>query len=122
MNMTLRNRRLVVNFESIIKSLVLTANVVNHSASTALYFPQGYSERLYAIHNSRVTNDLRDTTLYNFLVIPSEVNYVNFTWKSGRRKYFYDFDRLQTMDESILKAPTLSIRKSGRIPQEQKSK
>jgi len=96
---------------------------LNHfSASTALYFPQGYSERLYAIHNSRVTNDLRDTTLYNFLVIPSEVNYVNFTWKSGRRKYFYDFDRLQTMDESILKAPTLSIRKSGRIPQEQKSK
>ncbi|KRK05923.1 protein shifted isoform X1 [Drosophila yakuba] len=88
---------------------------------TALYFPQGYSERLYAIHNSRVTNDLRDTTLYNFLVIPSEVNYVNFTWKSGRRKYFYDFDRLQTMDESILKAPTLSIRKSGRIPQEQKN-
>jgi len=66
---------------------------LNHfSASTALYFPQGYSERLYAIHNSRVTNDLRDTTLYNFLVIPSEVNYVNFTWKSGRRKYFYDFD------------------------------
>ncbi|XP_017054729.2 LOW QUALITY PROTEIN: protein shifted [Drosophila ficusphila] len=88
---------------------------------TALYFPEGYSERLYAIHNSRVTNDLRDTTLYNFLVIPSEVNYVNFTWKSGRRKYFYDFDRLQTMDESILKAPTLSIRKSGRIPQEQKN-
>ncbi|XP_020802762.1 protein shifted isoform X3 [Drosophila serrata] len=89
---------------------------------TALYFPQGYSEKLYAIHNGRVTNDLRDTTLYNFLVIPSEVNYVNFTWKSGaRRKYFYDFDRLQTMDDSILKAPTLSIRKSGRIPQEQKN-
>lgn len=65
---------------------------------------------------------MRDTTFYSYLVIPSEVNYVNFTWKSGRRKYSYDFDRLQTMDESILKAPTLSIKKSGRIPQEQKSK
>lgn len=65
---------------------------------------------------------MRDTTVYNYLVIPSEVNYVNFTWKSGKRKYFYDFDRLQTLDESILKAPTLSINKHGRIPQEQKSK
>ncbi|XP_032594565.1 protein shifted isoform X3 [Drosophila grimshawi] len=88
---------------------------------SALYFPQGYSDRIYAIHNGRVTNEMRDTTVYNYLVIPSEVNYVNFTWKSGRRKYFYDFDRLQTMDESILKAPTLSINKSGRIPQEQKN-
>ncbi|XP_068152714.1 protein shifted isoform X3 [Drosophila tropicalis] len=88
---------------------------------SAIYFPEGYSDRIYAIHNSRVTHDLRDTSIYNYLVIPSEVNYVNFTWKSGRRKYFYDFDRLQTMDDSILKAPTLSIRKSGRIPQEQKN-
>ncbi|XP_017963965.1 protein shifted isoform X2 [Drosophila navojoa] len=88
---------------------------------SALYFPQGYSDRLYAIHNGRVTNEMRDTTVYSYLVIPSEVNYVNFTWKSGRRKYFYDFDRLQTMDASILKAPTLSISKRGRIPQEQKN-
>ncbi|XP_064555380.1 protein shifted isoform X4 [Drosophila montana] len=88
---------------------------------SALYFPQGYSDRIYAIHNGRVTNEMRDTTFYSYLVIPSEVNYVNFTWKSGRRKYSYDFDRLQTMDESILKAPTLSIKKSGRIPQEQKN-
>ncbi|XP_030380872.1 protein shifted isoform X2 [Scaptodrosophila lebanonensis] len=88
---------------------------------SALYFPQGYSDRIYAIHNSQVSDDLRDTTFYNYLVIPSEVNYVNFTWKSGRRKYFYDFDRLQTLDDSILKAPTLSINKKGRIPQEQKN-
>lgn len=89
---------------------------------TALYFPQAYAQRIYAIHNNHVTNEMRDTTVYNYLVIPSEVNYVNFTWKSGKRKYFYDFDRLQTLDESILKAPTLSISKRGRIPQEQKSK
>ncbi|XP_023170111.1 protein shifted isoform X3 [Drosophila hydei] len=88
---------------------------------SAFYFPQGYSDRLYAIHNGRVMNEIRDTTVYSYLVIPSEVNYVNFTWKSGRRKYFYDFDRLQTMDASILKAPTLSISKRGRIPQEQKN-
>ncbi|KAH8396309.1 hypothetical protein KR222_007693, partial [Zaprionus bogoriensis] len=87
---------------------------------TALYFPQSFhSYRIYAIHNNRVTNEMRDTTVYNYLAIPSEVNYVNFTWKSGKRKYFYDFDRLQTLDESILKAPTLSISKRGRIPQEE---
>lgn len=97
-------------------------NLLSFLPLTALYFPQAYAQRIYAIHNNHVTNEMRDTTVYNYLVIPSEVNYVNFTWKSGKRKYFYDFDRLQTLDESILKAPTLSINKHGRIPQEQKSK
>ncbi|XP_060663804.1 protein shifted isoform X1 [Drosophila nasuta] len=103
------------------ESISLWINEQQLKMLSALYFPQGYSDRIYAIHNGRVTNEMRDTTFYNYLVIPSEVNYVNFTWKSGKRKYFYDFDRLQTMDESILKAPTLSINKRGRIPQEQKN-
>ncbi|XP_017850217.1 protein shifted isoform X1 [Drosophila busckii] len=88
---------------------------------SALYFSPGYSGRIYAIQDGSVLNEMRDTSVYSYLVIPSEVNYVNFTWKSGRRKYNYDFDRLETMDESILKAPTLSINKRGRIPQEEKN-
>ncbi|XP_034476515.1 protein shifted isoform X2 [Drosophila innubila] len=103
------------------ESISLWINEQQLKTLSALYFPQGYSDRIYAIHNGRVTNEMRDTTFYNYLVIPSEVNYVNFTWKSGKRKYFYDFDRLQTMDESILKAPTLSISKRGQIPKEQKN-
>lgn len=77
---------------------------------------------MYGIQNGHVLNDIRDGRIYEYLVIPPEVNYVNFTWKSGHRKYFYHFDLLQSMDESILKAPTISIKNKGRVPKEEKSK
>lgn len=89
----------------------------------ALFFPQGYVQgRVYAIHNGHVMNDIRDGRIYEYLIIPPEVNHVNFTWKSGQTKYFYHFDLLESMDESILKAPTVSIKTKGRIPKEEKSK
>ncbi|XP_075144713.1 WNT inhibitory factor 1 isoform X2 [Haematobia irritans] len=89
---------------------------------TALFFPQGYVQGpVYAIHNGDVMNDIRDGRIYNYLVIPPEVDHVNFTWKAGHRKYFYHFDLLQSMDESILKAPTVSIKIKGRIPKEEKN-
>lgn len=77
---------------------------------------------MYAIHNGHVLNDIRDGRIYEYLVIPPEVNYVNFTWKAGHRKYTYNFDLLESMDENILKAPTVSIKTKGRIPKEEKSK
>ncbi|XP_053949860.1 protein shifted isoform X4 [Anastrepha ludens] len=77
--------------------------------------------RIYAIENGQVLNDLREINIYKYLIIPAEVNYVNFTWKSGSRKYFYHFDRLQTLDDNILRAPTLSIKTKGRIPAEEKN-
>ncbi|XP_073820317.1 WNT inhibitory factor 1 isoform X2 [Musca autumnalis] len=82
----------------------------------------GYVQgRVYAIHNGHVMNDIRDGRIYEYLIIPPEVNHVNFTWKSGSGKYFYHFDLLESMDESILKAPTVSIKLKGRIPKEEKN-
>ncbi|XP_061402344.1 protein shifted-like [Musca vetustissima] len=82
----------------------------------------GYiQDRVYAIHNGHVMNDIRDGRIYEYLIIPPEVNHVNFTWKSGPAKYFYHFDLLESMDENILKAPTVSIKIKGRIPKEEKN-
>lgn len=64
--------------------------------------------------------NLPEINIYKFLIIPAEVNYVNFTWKSGSRKYFYHFDRLISLDHNILKDPKLSIAKKGRIPADEK--
>ncbi|XP_037811804.1 protein shifted isoform X1 [Lucilia sericata] len=89
---------------------------------TDLFFPQNSLHGpVYAIQNGHVLNHILDSRYYEYLIIPAEVNYVNFTWKSGHRKYFYHFDLLETMDESILKAPTVSIKPKGRIPNEEKN-
>lgn len=45
---------------------------------------------------------------------------MNFTWQSGVKKYFYNFDRLQSYDENILEAPIVSIPREGRIPRRAK--
>lgn len=80
---------------------------------------------MYAIKNGSVLYDILDGSAYKYLeylVLPPEVNYVNFTWKSGHRKYFYHFDRLETLNDNVLKTPTLSIKAKGRIPKEEKGK
>lgn len=65
--------------------------------------------------------DLRNPNLNNNLpIIPTEVSIVNFTWKSGNKKYTYHFDKLLSTDESILKSPTVSIATEGNVPQEAK--
>lgn len=56
----------------------------------------------------------------NLPIIPSEMTCVNFTWRSGNKKYYYHFDRLQSLDETILKPPTVSIRIKGKVPQDAK--
>ncbi len=82
---------------------------------------KGFSMKIYAIDNGKVSAHIKDPNFNLYLpVIPSEVSLVNFTWKSGSKKYYYNFDRLQSLDESILKPPTLSIKIKGRIPQEPK--
>ncbi|KAL9898765.1 WNT inhibitory factor 1 isoform 2-T2 [Glossina fuscipes fuscipes] len=91
---------------------------------TALFFPRANAiGRMYAIKNGSVLYDILDGSAYKYLeylVLPPEVNYVNFTWKSGHRKYFYHFDRLETLNDNVLKTPTLSIKAKGRIPKEEK--
>ena len=81
----------------------------------------GYSMKIYAIDNGRVSMHLKSPNFNNNLpIIPSEMTCVNFTWRSGTKKYYYHFDRLQSLDETILKPPTVSIRIKGKVPQESK--
>lgn len=45
---------------------------------------------------------------------------MNFTWKSGNKKYRYNFDRLISLDENIVLPPKVSIKTDGRIPRKPK--
>lgn len=77
--------------------------------------------KIYAIDNGRVSMHLKSPNFNNNLpIIPSEVSCVNFTWRSGTKRYYYHFDRLQSLDETILKPPTVSIRNKGKVPQDAK--
>lgn len=51
------------------------------------------------------------------------MEYVNFTWRSGaKKKYYYNFDRLQSFDEAILEPPVISIKTKGKVPRRAKGK
>lgn len=78
----------------------------------------GFSFHIYAIDNGKVSPHLKDPNVNQYLpVIPSELSSVNFTWASGpSKKYTYHFDRLQSLDESILKPPIISIPAMGVVP------
>lgn len=76
---------------------------------------------IFAIVNGNVLPYILDPNFEKSLpVIPSEVSYVNFTWKAGMKKYYYNFDRLQSFDERILEAPVISIKNKGRVPKRPK--
>ncbi|KAL5275630.1 WIF1 family protein [Megaselia abdita] len=81
----------------------------------------GYPLRIYGIHNGTVMDELKPN-FNNFLpIIPTEVNTVNFTWRSGKTRYNYTFDRLESSDDTIIDRPYVSINTSGRIPKREKS-
>ncbi|XP_018361124.1 PREDICTED: protein shifted-like [Trachymyrmex cornetzi] len=81
----------------------------------------GLAMEIYAIAEGRVLAYLLDPEFENKLpIIPSEVSHVNFTWKSGVKKYYYNFFRLKSYDESILKTPSITIKKQGRVPKRPK--
>jgi len=83
----------------------------------------GLAMEIYAIAEGRVLAYLLDPEFENKLpIIPSEVSHVNFTWKSGVKKYYYNFFRLKSYDESILKTPSITIKKQGRVPKRPKGK
>ncbi|XP_050526336.1 protein shifted isoform X2 [Daktulosphaira vitifoliae] len=73
-----------------------------------------------AIRDGKVRYILDKKFEQYFPVIPSEMGYVNFTWMSGKKKYFYKFDTLQSDDENILKPPTVTIKLKGRVPRKPK--
>ncbi|RXG57441.1 Protein shifted [Armadillidium vulgare] len=76
---------------------------------------------IYAIINGRVMSYILDPDFEDQLpIIPSEVESVNFTWRSPKKKYFYNFDLLSSFDQEILQTPLVSIRKRGRVPRKPK--
>lgn len=81
----------------------------------------GYSLRIFAIENGRVSHFLRDPAFDSYLpMIPPEVSYVNFTWTAGQKKYRYHFDQMTSLNEEILQPPIISIKPKGKIPHEPK--
>ena len=83
----------------------------------------GYSLRIFAIENGKVSHFLRDPNFDSYMpMIPPEVSYVNFTWTAGQKKYRYHFDQMSSLNEDILQPPTISIKPKGKIPQEPKRK
>lgn len=81
----------------------------------------GLAMEIYAIAEGRVISHLLDPEFERKLpIIPSEVSHVNFTWKAGTKKYHYNFFRLKSFDESILKTPSITIDMRGRIPKRPK--
>lgn len=88
--------------------------------STLFQLFPGISMQVFAILDGRIAPYILDPNFSNKLpVIPSEVGYVNFTWKS-RKKYFYNFDTLTSSDPKILEPPVLSIKTQGRVPKTKK--
>ncbi|CAH0765983.1 unnamed protein product [Diatraea saccharalis] len=80
----------------------------------------GISMRVFAIQNGHISSYILDPNFSHKLpVIPSEVGFVNFTWRS-RKKYFYNFDTLKSSDLKILSPPVLSIKTQGRVPKTDK--
>lgn len=78
---------------------------------------------IYAITEGRVLSYLLDPDFETKVpIIPSEVSCVNFTWKSGIKKYYYNFYRLTSLDETILKTPSITIKTHGRVPKKPKGK
>ncbi|EFN75080.1 Protein shifted [Harpegnathos saltator] len=81
----------------------------------------GLAMEIYAITEGRVLSYLLDPEFETKVpIIPSEVSYVNFTWKSGIKKYHYNFYRLKSFDETILKTPSITIKTQGRVPKRPK--
>lgn len=78
----------------------------------------GFPMKIYAIVDGVVLPYVLDPNFEKYLpIIPSEVNSVNFTWKSGDAKlYHYDFDELISFNESILSNPVISIETKGKVP------
>lgn len=96
-------------------------NITSYNRSLSSLFRLGVEMEIFAITEGRVLPYLLDPEFESKLpIIPSEVTYVNFTWKSGVKKYYYNFYRLKSFDETILKTPYITIKTQGRVPKRPK--
>ena len=72
---------------------------------------------IHVVANGIVMPYLLDRNLETHLpVIPPEVEEVRFRWRAGKRKYKYNFYRLESHDQHLLLNPTIDIANRGKIP------
>jgi len=72
---------------------------------------------IHVVANGVVMPYLLDRNLETHLpVIPPEVEEVGFRWRAGKRKYKYNFYRLESHDQHLLLNPTIDIAIRGKIP------
>jgi len=72
---------------------------------------------IHVVANGIVMPYLLDRNLETHLpVIPPEVEEVRFRWRAGKRKYKYNFYRLESHDQHLLLNPTIDIASKGKIP------
>ncbi|GBN71677.1 Protein shifted, partial [Araneus ventricosus] len=89
------------------------AKYLIHAEASVEDFPM----EIYAIADGVVLPYILDPNFEKYLpTIPAEVVKVNFTWKSGDQKYYYDFDQLKSFNETILSDPLISIETKGKVP------
>jgi len=72
---------------------------------------------IHVVANGIVMPYLLDRNLETHLpVLPPEVDEVRFRWRAGKRKYRYNFYRLESHDQHLLLNPTINIAMRGQIP------
>lgn len=121
---SINNIRVTIYFFTFIPTSLymnMYENVTSYNRSSPSLFRLGVEMEIFAITEGRVLPYLLDPEFESKLpIIPSEVTYVNFTWKSGVKKYYYNFYRLKSFDETILKTPYITIKTQGRVPKRPK--
>lgn len=110
------------NGKSIVDCFWSSYDRVNFVFNDFCFVLTGIPMKIYAISDGVVLPYVLDPNFEKYLpAIPSEVMYVNFTWKSGENKnYYYDFDELQSFNTDILKAPVISVEPQGIVPKKPK--
>jgi len=72
---------------------------------------------IHVVANGIVMPYLLDRNLETHLpIVPPEIDEVRFRWRAGKRKYRYNFYKLQSHDQDLLLHPTTDAPRKGRIP------
>lgn len=72
---------------------------------------------IYIIKNGAVVSYLQDAYFDSQLpILPSEVDFVELTWKAEQELYTYKFSDLRSLDPQTLYDPLLSIPAAGVVP------
>lgn len=75
---------------------------------------------IHVVANGIVMPYLLDRNLETHLpIVPPEIDEVRFRWRAGKRKYRYNFYKLQSHDRDLLLDPIIDTPRKGRIPKKE---